>query len=110
MTDQPNDEADDTGDGPSLGDYLRDRHDRIHMEQEFWTREVNRFFDELTLDQVMLLRRLFSLDRESKLNAHFDGQLYQLIRLKHRVDPDTGRPWAVEDLLAQGGDDEKPAP
>jgi hypothetical protein len=66
------------------------QHERSHMRQEMAIMEVQNFLESLSVPQLLTLRRILCADNECAPNQFYDGQIYQIMRLMHHVDPDTG--------------------
>lgn len=65
-------------------------HERAHMRQDAAIMEIQNFLESLNVPQLLTLRRILCADQDSGPNQFVDGQIYQMIRLMHHADPDTG--------------------
>lgn len=66
-------------------------HQQAHMRQDAALMAIQHFFDSLSVEQLMVLRRIRAAVLIGAQNQFMDGQVYQILRLVHGVDPDTGR-------------------
>ena len=73
-----------------IPDGIREERDRRNMAAEERSRAVDRFFDGLNVEQLMILRTIFNQSDAATMNQYFDGRVYELLRRVHGVDPDTG--------------------
>lgn len=73
-------------------DAVMRQHDRGQQAAEMWTLRMLNFIDSLSVDQVIVLRRILNMDSDSAWNMYWDGQLAAILRLVHHVDEFTGEP------------------
>lgn len=66
-------------------------HDRHHMSAHDAANRNAAFLDSLNVEQLVALRGILCADNESASNNFFDGQVYSILRVVHRVDPYSGR-------------------
>lgn len=84
----------------------RAQHDRYHMAQEELSRSIDRLLDELNVDQLMSLRKIFAMERDSAIMNNLDGQVISILRRVHHVDSMTGDP--LSDLTMERLDSQQP--
>lgn len=103
--------------GISLSDLLGQQHaehvEHHRMAAEFTQLNFTNFIDGLSIDQLLALRRMLCSDNDSVSNNFFDGQIFSILRLVHKVDPVTGKKLVDIDQLtgesAKGLSDDGPA-
>lgn len=81
---------------------------RQNMEMEEMSRTSQRlriygFLDGLTKDQLQILR--FILNQAPAVMNYVDGMVASIIRLRFKLDPETGEPIDPEALLSKGAGD-----
>lgn len=94
MPDDPNNDGDH---GPmgfplprEIVEQMVSQHDRMHMAHDELVANIDNFFDTLSIEQLITFRRILCHDPKSAWNQYFDGMAYQVLRLGHKVNPDTG--------------------
>jgi hypothetical protein len=70
---------------------IASQHERQHMRQDAAIMEMQNFLESLNPSQLWTLRKMLCMDGDSASNQFYDGQIYQIMRLVHHVDPDTGQ-------------------
>jgi hypothetical protein len=87
-----------------LMEALSDRQDRRRMSAEAAELEITNFLERLPPSDLLTVRRILNLEGESAMLNYLDGQVHAILRLVHRVDPDTGQPLdALPRLAPEGG-------
>lgn len=71
-------------------EQMNSQHDRLHMVHDELVANIDNFLDTLTVEQLVTFRRILCHDAKSPWNQFFDGMAYQVLRLGHKVNPDTG--------------------
>jgi hypothetical protein len=79
----------------NLGALLAGQQQRQQLEVESAQQRIFNFLDSLNADDLFTLRRMLSCDA----NNHFDGMIITLLRVVHKVDPDSGL--SEEEMLAR---------
>lgn len=78
----------------------REAHEREAMARDDYFARLYGFLDELTPDQLVVLRSILNVGSRKTLQF-IDGQVVSLLRRVHEVDPITGQKNGFEALLEQ---------
>lgn len=68
----------------------QEAHDRRVMRARDNTTRIHEFLDGLSVDQLLALRIILNQSGPEETNQFFDGMVVSLLRLIHKVDPESG--------------------